>query len=314
MSLLGEQLWRSPYVRERSAASAWYRARGERDYPPPLIGIEAEPEGLWIRSDLRKEIGDLWRAPRVAIVGARAASGAGLEIARTIAWELARAGVIVVSGLARGIDSAAHEGALLGGGLTIAVLACGLDRCYPPEHAPLAERIARRGALISEWPAGTPPTAWRFPRRNRLISGLATAVLLVEAEAKSGALHTVRFAHEQGREVCAVPRDPITPGSVGPNRLIRDGALPVAAAADILHALQLAPAPRASRRGAPAAEGLAGRMLQILATGQPLTGTALAARLRDVPAQELMANLVTLEVEGRIGRDCRGAYRLREGV
>lgn len=286
-----------------------YCTRTARGYPAPLRGIADEPPGLWIKTNLPAQASELWRAPCVAIVGARAASGAGLEIARTFAWELARAGIVIISGLARGIDSAAHEGALLAGGRTAAVLASGLDRIYPPEHGELAQRIAGQGALLSEWPARTPPNAWRFPRRNRLISGLADAVLLVEAEAKSGALHTVRFAHDQGREVWAVPRDPILPGSIGPNRLLRDGALPVTTAADVLGALDLG----AKRRPAQENAGLAGRILRTIAI-QPLSEAALGARLRDVPAPELLAQLVTLEVEGRLTRDHRGAFRLREGI
>ncbi len=214
-----------------------------RCFPPRLRDVHEEIP-LWVRSTRYAVAGlpGLWERPTVAIVGARGASAAGRELAREMAWGLARQGVCIVSGLALGIDAAAHEGALLAGGLTVAVLAGGLDRIYPPENVPLAAEVMAHGALLSEWPAGTTAQGWRFPRRNRLISGLADAVVLVEGSARSGALHTVRYALDQGREVFAVPRDPLIPGSVAPNRLLRDGAVPATCAGDILD--QLAPASR----------------------------------------------------------------------
>ena len=210
-------------------------SRTEEAFPPRVLEIKDKTRGLWMRSRIDpREIKQMpWLLPTVAIVGSRAASGAGLEIARTMAWELTRAGILVLSGLARGIDSAAHEGALLAGGRTVAVLACGLDLCYPAEHKELAARICQNGLLLSEWRCGTQPLPWHFPRRNRLISALADIVVVVEAELRSGAFHTVRFALDQGREVMAVPRDPVIPGSKGPNRLIQEGAAPAIDASSV---------------------------------------------------------------------------------
>ncbi len=214
-------------------------SRSEQAFPPRILEVKDRTKGLWMRSEIDpRDITQMpWLLPTVSIVGSRAASGAGLEIARTMAWELTRAGALVISGLARGIDSAAHEGALLAGGRTVAVLACGLDLCYPAEHKELAARICQNGLLLSEWRGGTQPLPWHFPRRNRLISALADIVVVVEAELRSGAFHTVRFALDQGREVMAVPRDPVIPGSRGPNRLIRDGAAPAVDAGSVLEQL-----------------------------------------------------------------------------
>ncbi|MCK4412431.1 MAG: DNA-protecting protein DprA, partial [Candidatus Eisenbacteria sp.] len=223
-------------------------ARCARGFPPALGQVDERLAGLWVRSGCRDaELAQrLWGSPAVAVVGARAASAAGLAFTRELSWELARAGVLLVSGLARGIDAAAHEGALLGGGVTVAVLGCGLDVCYPPEHAALAAEIACQGALLSEWPAGTPPRPSYFPRRNRLISGLSDVVVVVEGSRRSGARHTVHYALQMGREVMAVPRDPLQPGSLLPNDLLRDGAAPVTGAADVLRVLAGIPRANAS--------------------------------------------------------------------
>jgi DNA processing protein len=313
-------------------------AAGERDFPTRLGGIASPPAGLWLASGLtRDELAQrLWTCPAVAIVGARAASAAGLELARRLAWDLARAGVLVVSGLARGIDGAAHEGALLAGGATVAVLGSGIDCCYPEEHAPLARRIAATGALLSEWPPGTPALPWRFPRRNRLISGLSDIVVLVEGEMRSGARHTVHFALDQGREVMAVPRDPLLPGSEAPNRLLQEGAVPALRASDVLAQLAArgvgpgqatvspAVATAASADGAPerarparrqrAADRASGpdaggddqRLLTRLSRAGGLTFDQLALDSPELSPATIQARLVTLEVEGRIRRDRRG--------
>ena len=174
-------------------------------YPRALGDIPDPPPVVWLRGRLEA----LQAARIVAVVGARAASRQGLEVAATIGAGLASAGVVVVSGLARGIDTAAHRAALDAGGLSVAVLGSGLDRVYPPEHARLADQLAERGAVISECVPGTPPLAFHFPLRNRLISGLAAATVVVEASEKSGSLITAGAALDQGREVMAVP------GSVG---------------------------------------------------------------------------------------------------
>ena len=309
---------------------------GTPQFPSRLAAIEDRPAGLWLRSAVPPEtlVTQVWSRPAVALVGSRAASSAGLALARELAWELARGGVVVVSGLARGVDAAAHEGALLADGATVAVLGCGIDDCNPPEHASMAERIMRRGVLVSEWPARTPARAWRFPRRNRLISGLCDVLVLVEGEARSGALHTVRFAMQQGREVMAVPRDPLLPGSVAPNRLIRDGAAPVLGAEDVMAALEAsgiapdaardsgheaAPEPQRRSRSDPirAGDGAGALRRQLegrLARAGTLTPEQLADGLPAVEVAELMAEVLTLEIEGRVARDGAGRLRLRAGA
>ncbi len=202
----------------------------EDDYPKALAAIADPPPILYLRGHA-----NLFEKPAIAIIGARNASGVGRKIARHIAADLGQAGVVVVSGLARGIDGAAHEASLETG--AIAVVAGGVDVIYPPEHDDLTARIAKQGAVISECPIGYRPTARDFPKRNRLISGLARGVVVVEAAAKSGTLITARFALEQGREVFAVPGSPLDPRCQGANRLIRDGAVLTERAEDILSML-----------------------------------------------------------------------------
>ena len=225
-----------------SVVRAWIRAmerRGIRALPltaslyPPALHALADPPPLLL---VRGEIADLLR-PSVAIVGARAATGYG----RSVAWELAaalgKAGFVVVSGLARGVDAAAHRGALASAGHTVAVMGCGPDRVYPPEHRELADRIARAGAVVSELSPGRPPAAAHFPLRNRLISGLVQAVVVVEARRRSGSLITARHALDQGREVLVVPGPIDTVHAAGSNALLRDGARPVLDASDVLQAV-----------------------------------------------------------------------------
>jgi len=202
----------------------------EPDYPEALAAIPDHPPVIYLRGH-----SSLFEKPAIAIVGARNASGIGRKIARMLAADLGAAGVSVISGLARGIDGAAHEASLATG--AIAVVAGGVDVIYPPEHEDLTARIAREGALLSECPMGWKPTARDFPKRNRLISGLSRGVVVVEAAAKSGTLITARFALEQGREVFAVPGSPLDPRCQGANRLIRDGATLVETAEDILGVL-----------------------------------------------------------------------------
>jgi DNA processing protein len=209
-------------------------SRGDLRFPAALDAIHDPPETLWITGDI-----DAVRAPSVAIVGSRAASPYALEVARRLGADLARRNVAVVSGLARGVDSAAHRGALEGGGVTIAVFGCGVDVIYPPEHRALAARIAERGALVSEFPPGTPPLKAYFPQRNRIISGLSLAVVIVEAAEGSGSLITADFAMEQGRTVLAVPGNVLGGRNVGAHALLRDGAKLVECADDILEELPL---------------------------------------------------------------------------
>ncbi len=199
------------------------------DYPVWLRQIYDPPPLLFVRGDI-----SCAAAPCVGIVGTREPTASGRETARRTAIELAAAGVCIVSGMALGIDSAAHEGALEAGGSTVAVLGSGVDVLYPPQNRKLAGRIIDSGCIISEYRMGTPPEARNFPRRNRLISGLSRGVLVVEAPRKSGALLTAGYALEQNRDVYAVPGDPSWPSRVGSNNLIADGARLVQTPADIL--------------------------------------------------------------------------------
>jgi DNA processing protein len=207
-------------------------SRGDIRFPTALAAIHDPPHTLWIHGDV-----DALRAPSVAIVGSRAASPYALEVARCLGADLARRNVTVVSGMARGVDSAAHRGALEGGGITIAVFGCGVDVIYPREHRGLAERIVERGALVSEFPPGMPPLKSNFPQRNRIISGLSLAVVIVEAAEGSGSLITADFALEQGRTVLAVPGNVLGGRNYGAHALLRDGAKLVECADDILEEL-----------------------------------------------------------------------------
>ncbi len=212
-------------------AGARLVAAQEPDYPWRLATTEDAPPLISLTGAAA-----LGNAPVVSIVGARNASSNGKRIARTIAQGLGEAGVAVASGLARGIDAAAHAGSLETG--TIAVVAGGIDICYPPEHEELMQDIAGRGAILAEQPVGTKPQGRHFPRRNRIVSGIASGVLVVEAAARSGSLITARCAGEQGRDVFAVPGSPLDPRCAGANGLLRDGAILTESADDILQVLQ----------------------------------------------------------------------------
>jgi DNA processing protein len=203
-------------------------------YPSLLKQIYAPPPVLYVRGQLLPD--DEWA---VGLVGTRRATVYGKQVARMLGQDLAQSRVTVVSGLARGIDAIAHQAALDAGGRTIAVMACGLDRVYPPEHRNLAHAIMERGALVSDYPLGTPPEATNFPPRNRIISGLSLGVVVIEAGRRSGALITAEFATDQGREVFAVPGNIVSRTSIGCNRLIHDGAKMVLDVQDILEELNL---------------------------------------------------------------------------
>jgi len=205
---------------------------GSPDYPRLLSEISDPPTCIWTRGDR-----GAFAAIGVAVIGARYASEEGLAAAHEIAFDLARAGIVVVSGLARGVDSAAHRGALDAGGRTIAVLGTGIDVVYPAENGELSERIASSGLLVTEFPLGCAPEDWHFPRRNRIISGLSKAVVVVEAKEKSGSLITARLAADQGRDVMAVPGTFVGGRNRGANALLRDGAKLVESAVDILQEL-----------------------------------------------------------------------------
>lgn len=203
---------------------------GEPDYPPALAAVDPAPPVLWIRGRV-----ELLSRDCIAIVGARIASAGGQRIARGLASQLGETGMSVVSGLARGIDAAAHWGALPTG--TVAVLGGGVDDVYPSDNRELYDRLVDEGCIVSESPPGTRAQARDFPRRNRIISGLSQGVIVVEAEIRSGSLITARLAAEQGREVFAVPGSPLDPRSRGPNSLIRDGATLCERVEDVLEAL-----------------------------------------------------------------------------
>ncbi|MFA5952344.1 MAG: DNA-processing protein DprA [Hyphomicrobium sp.] len=212
----------------------------EPGYPPALAAVECPPPLLYVKGDA-----SLLSRPAVAIVGSRQASAAGIKLARLFADELSAAGLVIVSGLARGIDAAAHHASLARG--TVAVLAGGLDVVYPPEHLELQRRIGELGCLVSEQPPGFEPRAKDFPRRNRLVSGISLGVTVVEAAKRSGTLVTARFAAEQGREVFAVPGHPLDPRAEGTNQLLKNGATLVTGPRDIIDAL--APMLRTPRDG-----------------------------------------------------------------
>ncbi len=211
-------------------------------YPARLRDLERPPAALHLRRPASPErLAVLLAEPVVAVVGSREATAEGRAFAHRLAAELAGAGVGVVSGLARGIDAAAHAGTLARGGRTVAVLGCGADRDYPPATAHLAAVIAREGAVVSEYAPGTPPAPFRFPERNRIVAALAQCTVVVEAQARSGALITARLALELGRDVLAVPGAPWQPTAAGTLALLRDGAHPCLGAADVLVALGLDP-------------------------------------------------------------------------
>jgi len=278
------------------------------DYPARLREIPDPPPVLYLKGNLRPE-----DARAVAVVGTRRPTPYGRQATAHLVEGLARAGVTVVSGLALGIDGVAHRTALEAGGRTLAVLACGLDRVYPPEHRDLAEAVARSGALLSEFPPGTRPEAHNFPRRNRLLSGLALGVLVVEAPEASGALITVRWALDQGREVMAVPGPIFSPASRGALRLLQEGARLVMEVEDILEEVGLAPgAPvQAPLPGLDAPEDEAERaLLEALASG-PLHIDDLV-RQTNLPVAQVTATLTLLEVRGRV-RSLGGMHFARAG-
>ena len=209
-------------------------ARSDARFPPRLKAIFDPPRWLYLRGSGEPEL--LGRRA-VGVVGARSCSPYGAQVARMLGRELAAAGLVVVSGLARGIDGEAHRGALESGGPTVGVLGCGIDRDYPAANASLSRRMEDGGLVVSEYEAGVEPAPWRFPARNRIIAGLCEAVVVVEARERSGALITADFALEEGREVFAVPGEITSALSVGSNALLRLGATPLTGSGDVLEAL-----------------------------------------------------------------------------
>jgi DNA processing protein len=268
------------------------------DYPEPLREIYAPPPLLFVRGSLEP-----LAAGGVAVVGSRRLTAYGKRVAAELGRDLARAGLSVVSGLARGIDSAAHTAALAAGGHTAGVLGCGLDVVYPPENGPLIKEMAARGAVVSEFPLGTPPSAANFPVRNRVISGLSRAVVVVEAGLKSGALITARHALDQGREVFAVPGPVGSAVSQGCHQLIRQGARLVSSAAELTEPGALPPGPGHGRAQpeAVASGALPPDWEAVLGLISPeAVHVDVVVRESGLKPQEVTAILVSLEMEGLV--------------
>lgn len=297
------------------AAGARYVFLGERDYPAALSQIDNAPPALTLRGDTA-----LLARPMIAMVGARNASAAACRFARELAGALAAKGAVVVSGLARGIDTAAHVGALggrdaLGG--TVGVIASGIDIAYPPENAELQERIATQQLLLAEQPPGTEPLARHFPFRNRIIAGLAAGTVVVEAAPRSGSLITARLAGEFGREVMAVPGSPLDPRAQGCNALIRDGATLIQSTDDVLESIgpidaRAARSPVAPYDAAPVSADASDReRLAIVALLSP-TPVAVDELIRQsglLPGT-VQTVLLELELAGRLERHAGGRVSL----
>ncbi len=290
----------------------------EPGYPALLAHVDAPPPAVFIKGNAA-----LLQRPAVAVVGSRQASAAGITLARRFGSDLGRRGLVIVSGLARGIDAAVHEASLSTG--TIAVLAGGIDYIYPPENARLQAAIAETGCLLTEMPPGFEPRAKDFPRRNRLVAGMAHGVVVIEAARRSGTLSTARMAGEQGREVFAVPGHPLDPRAEGTNHLLKSGATLVTSADDVLDALSptlsgssLMMEPHLAFEDVPPAPlrpppliGTSDRDRVVVAMGpQPIPIDDLA-RATDLGARELRVILMELDLAGRIERHGQGLVSLR---
>jgi DNA processing protein len=286
-------------------------ALGDPRYPRQLAAEKGCPVALFVEGDPA-----VLKRPQVAIVGSRSATVAGRDTAFDFAARLTALGFVVTSGLAVGIDAAAHRGALAAGGATIAVCGTGLDRVYPAEHASLAAEIASAGALVSEFPTGTPPVAHNFPQRNRLMSGLSRGVLVIEAAARSGSLITARHAGEQGRDVMAVPGSIHNPLARGCHRLIKDGAALVETVEDVLAAIGFSAFAVPPNSPADAEDGaeIPGRGLD---SGAEMLLNALGFEPADVDrlvqrtgmcAPSVISTLQLLELEGRVESLAGGRY------
>jgi DNA processing protein len=258
-------------------------------FPPLLHAIHDPPPGLFVRGDADL---DLLGHATVAVVGARSCSPYGAQVARMLGRELGRAGLVVVSGLARGVDGEAHRGALEAGALTVGVLGCGIDRDYPAAHRELAARIRATGLTVSEYAPGVEPAPWRFPARNRIIAGLSAATVVVEARDRSGALITADLALEEGREVFAVPGEITSALSSGTNDLLKLGATPLTTAADVLDVFGLASTDAESVELGSSAEAVLARLRDGPASADEL------ARATGLDAGALSSALTELELAG----------------
>ncbi len=275
---------------------------GDSNYPAALAPLEASPPVLFVEGDLQ-----VLQRVAIGIVGARKATAYGKRMAFKLAHDLARAGAVVVSGGAYGVDTAAHRGALEAGGATVAVLGSGLDRPYPAANRRLFERIRQQGAVVSEFPFGTPPLRLHFPIRNRIISGLSQAVVVVEAAQRSGALITAQWALEQGREVMAVPGPADSTLSQGPHHLIRQGAALVTNAEEILEELGITPPDtEAARPQLPQLSPEEQRVFQAIGA-DPVFLDDLAERLGVAPVH-LLTTLLALEMKGLVEKQPGNAY------
>lgn len=263
-------------------------------YPQRLKEIEQPPPVLYIRGEYLPD--DLFA---VAIVGTRRVTPYGRQITEELASYLAGHGITVISGLARGVDAIAHQTALKAGGRTIGVLGSGVDKIYPPEHRQMAEQMMRNGAIVSDYAPGTPPDASNFPPRNRIISGLSLAIVVIEAGETSGALITAEFAAEQGREVFAVPGSILAPQSKGTNKLIQQGALPLLSVNDLMQALDLTRMgdQKAVRKILPADETEA-RVMNVLGA-QPLHVDEIRNQT-ELPIEKVSAALALMELKGMV--------------
>jgi DNA processing protein len=263
-------------------------------YPRRLKEIDQSPPVLYVRGELLED--DQWA---VAIVGTRRSTAYGRQVTSALAETMAHSGISVVSGLARGIDAVAHNAALEAGGRTLAVLGSGVDRIYPPEHRKLAHKIMSSGAIISDYPPGTAPEGSNFPPRNRIISGLSQAVVVVEAGARSGALITAAYAADQGREVFAVPGNIYAPQSKGANVLLREGAQILLDPGDLLEALNLDQVSQhRTARAALPADATEAQLFELLGH-EPLHVDEIRARC-DLPIEAVSAALTLMELKGLV--------------
>jgi DNA processing protein len=269
-------------------------------YPTRLRTIADPPAVLWVRGDPT-----LLGRPAVAVVGSRAASPYGLSVARTLGHDLAAAGLTIVSGMARGCDAAAHQGALDADGRTAAILGCGVDIVYPAEHRNLYRRIVETGAIAGELPPGAPPLPHHFPRRNRLISGLVAGVVVIEASSRSGSLITAASALEQGRDVMAVPGNVLSQRHSGCHELLKDGARLVQSAQDVLE--EIGWAPKGVDTEYPGDIGEPDSLLSFIAPGEEWDLETLAGR-SGLTAAELLSGLTRLEMTGEVRRTAGGRF------
>ncbi len=270
---------------------------GDEAYPAALLEIPDPPVALYVKGNVA-----LLSRPALAVVGARNATPQGEANAEAFSRSLSEAGLCIVSGLALGIDAAAHRGGLAGPGATVAVIGTGADRIYPARNAALARQIAEAGAIVSEFPLGSGPLAHHFPRRNRLIAGLAQGVLVVEAALKSGSLITARLATDCGRDVFAIPGSIHSPVARGCHQLIRDGAKLVETAADILDELRLAPCEAAPPCDPAPADGDGDEARVMHAMGHDPVDMDTLVQRTTLTAEALYAILLALELDGRVSR------------